>query len=365
MEQNRNGFLSELFERRSQLLEFFFAAILLALGMEWLANYIPTFFNIEYKQCLILGLILTLIPLLYFFICALGKRECAREINGFFLYHKDQNKVLNIIRYDFGSNLFRFLKAAFVESSEMKQLWENKSLGFESLISKNDKSLMTKASGSRGIISEASEYYIIYSLSKHLEEYFKQSIFKHNKLTEFERENLPKALYQNRFMDLFTRDIKQRKCFVKHATDYVDKGGTVTSGSDEKAEYHRFHLFLPQGSKIKRFNDNNIEIDTPFFKMRISLCTSRNDSLLPEGFARYYMDIRDPEEIDVYQVLLNISVSFKLISIFTGGWHYYRWVDSFLDQLEQMMSDRQFFDTIGWNTAYTVLKCLHVSKDQD
>jgi len=63
----------------------------------------------------------------------------------------------------------------------------------------------------------------------------------------------------------------------------------------------------------------------------------------------------------VFQINIDVKVLFKFGALLSRtGWEYYQWVDSFLNKLDKNISQSTFFESIGWNSALTVIKCLTV-----
>jgi len=61
----------------------------------------------------------------------------------------------------------------------------------------------------------------------------------------------------------------------------------------------------------------------------------------------------------IYEIFIDIKTVIKLGAILSNnGWEYYRWVDSFLNEIENAVSRVAFFRRINWDSNLASLRCL-------
>lgn len=98
--------------------------------------------------------------------------------------------------------------------------------------------------------------------------------------------------------------------------------------------------------------------------MRIlSIGYSGSNSDVPSEFYTRYLgvgkeDMRLNRFID-YTFSVKIEIAFKKISLIKwNAWKYYEWVDIFYDRINRFMSNKFFFEKIGWAQIETMLHCI-------
>ena len=120
--------------------------------------------------------------------------------------------------------------------------------------------------------------------------------------------------------------------------------------------FDHFELILPARSNVTRLDEGTIKIDTRRFTISVSSTFGGFRYGLPTWFEPMYLGTK-LFETRAYAVDLNVSVNYKFSALFSlKGWNYYRWIDSFLDDLDASFSFNRFIDQIGWETACTVAK---------
>jgi hypothetical protein len=370
MHNPRRGFLSEILSGRTNLIEIIVVAILIALGVNLIADGLVIHAKLAPLTSVILGLIVSLISILYLVVRALGHRTRSRSYAGFFVYDRKKNEVVDVPRYDFSEDLSRNLKAAFLENKALKLIWDREPLRaprdveMEEAKSKSKKEMLERWRAIRGLhssklIREATEYYVLDLLSTHLTDYFNDEKFRAENLKEFQRNDVPDVLLRNRFLELFSKPMENRPAFVKDFFDDKDHARTTLAYLGG-AIYKRFDLVLPKESIVNRVGENSIEIETKRFVIRITVGFEGLGTYIPSEFLKHYLCIDDPfEEVVEYCVGVDVHVLFKFGALLSGtGWEYYQWIDSFLEVLDERISENTFFKTIGWNNAMTVIECL-------
>lgn len=371
MHDSRRGFLSEILSGRTNLIEIVVVAILIALGVNLVADGLIIHARLAPLTSILLGLMVILISILYLVARVLGRRTRSRSYTGFFIYDRNKNEVVDVPRYDFSEDLSMKLKAAFLENKALKLIWDREPLRapreveIEEAKSKSKKEMLERWRATRDLhsfklIREATEYYVLDLLSTHLTDYFNDEKFRAENLREFQRNDVPDVLLRNRFLELFSKPMEDRPHFVKETFNEKENGETVAMYGEGGVIYERFDLILPKESVVRRLRENEIEIETKRFVIRIMVRFEGLGTYIPFEFLKHYLCIDDPlEEVVEYCVNVDVQVLFKFGALLSGtGWEYYQWVDSFLQVLDKKISENTFFKTIGWNNAMTVIECL-------
>jgi len=362
MRNPRKGILSEILLQKANITEIFIIAIIIAMGVNLVANSLGTYYETSPLTTLVLGMILILASVVYLLARILSGSTHSHEYEGFFIYDEKLNKTLDIHRYNFSEELGRYLRAAFHENKALETVWKKEPL-------KRGKAFITtagerkeKSKRSHQLICEAVEYFVLSQLSTHLTDYFNDEKFRRENLEEFERNDIPDVLLKNRFMELFSRPMEERPSFVKdELRRKKEEGiGEVVAAFKGGTFFSKFSLVLPKESRIRRLEEGKIEIDTGRFTITIVIRFEGFNTSLPVNFEEYYLSLqRYWERYCVYQVNVDFAVHFKFGRLMTKtDWRYYQWVDSFLNKFDRLFSKTMFFKSIGWNVALTVMNCM-------
>ena len=208
------------------------------------------------------------------------------------------------------------------------------------------------------MVREAIEYFALTKLSLHLSKYFvTDRSVQSDSVATIQRRNIPQLLLDNRFLELFSRPMKERAAFQHHhedEDDLKDQGRRVVyaTGSDGEL-FDQFELILPLGTVLSRTEEGTLSIKTDRFTLKLTPVFQRYSTNLPKDFEELYLG-KNFLEVHAYNVALEVDVSFGWQSVTTRkGWDYYEWLDSFLEELEQSFSFDDFVESIGWHTAHT------------
>ncbi len=359
-------FLNDFFGKRKYLIEIIILSLFIALAINIISQSISEIIVLNPICYLSLGIFICVISVSYFLNRLLSNRVMNLQFEGFFIFNKENNKIIDIYRYDFSSMLKDCLKDAFAEDKALKSIWENEPLSVNEFF---------EESKSREIIQEASEYYALSKLSTHLEDYFNKDEFADDEeLKEFERNELPEILLNNRFIELFSKPMDQRSHFLEEKYQNIDKESDIKINDtnhkivwanipteDGHIIYEKFSLTLPKNSEIERINNQKIIVKMDLINLEIKIEFLGFSTILPKGFPEYYLDIDLANFIDnyiVFNVVFQFRVNFRLYSLFTTrGRNYYNWIDSYLNKMKKQIARKDFFKEIGWDTVLTLLHC--------
>jgi len=361
---NKNNILKDLLSNRKGIFEIIIVAISFAFGINLITNEIKELVEWE-KESLIftlIGIFICVISICYFLFRIYKQKEFSKIIEGFFIIDKADKTIVDIDGYDYGEDLKRSFDSAFSEDESIKIAWENNNLTPRFRLGKN-------SPDSLNLIIEATEYFFLEKLSTHLTDYFNKEKIDKKLLVELLRDDIPDILLKNRFLELFSKSTERRVAFLKEknkndsnvGSELVTKQklkGKVVSSYSASAMFRHFDLTLPPKSSISRTSNNAICIDTKRFKIDVKVEFDAFNTVTPRGFTKYYLK-KENSETNEYQIDLILNVRFKLGGFVSrNGWDYYKWIDSFFDKIESSFSQSTFFERIGWDKAYVIIKAL-------
>lgn len=347
-DNNKDNVVQGLALSRKNLRDLIIIVILLSFGVNLLAS---AFFEVTSKNAVIpilTGIFICLTSIAYTFISLFGKRTRSHTYEAFLIDGPKQTYITPVPGYEIAEEIHRYIKGAFAENTALELRW-------------------TKYNESDKLMREAIEYFLLHSLSLHLSEYFKYKTFPEKNLATFGRKDIPAVLLTNTFLELFSRPMSNRPNFIG-SDDDSDGGEVVFVIQPDGAFYSKFELTLPKGSKVNRPQENSIEIETKKLKIRITVHCDGASTVLPRNFEEYYLHLNPnvtytPEgayiEYSPLEVQIDIQITIKLLATLTSsGWDYERWIDSFLEKIEEQVSSEAFFNRIQWESNATLLDCL-------
>ncbi|WP_121420636.1 hypothetical protein [Acidovorax sp. 94] len=191
-------------------------------------------------------------------------------------------------------------------------------------------------------------------------DYFNQSGLDAARLREFGREDVPTLLFKNRFLDTFSRPMRERAAFIDQTlSEQPWQDQTVSSYGPGGIAYHKFDLVLPKEATVSRVDSKSILINAPKFVMTLSVVFDGFASVLPRGFEELYLGEVEFPDVSVYQVGISVNVEFKPFALLTRtGWDYHAWIDSFLLKVDHRFSGDSFLKHIQWSGAVTLARVV-------
>lgn len=359
--------IRQLLSSRRFLIELFIAAIVLSLSINLISNAILYLEWVSPRNAFYLASMLTTICFGYFVIRFVKSHTNSYDFEGFLVLQKKENKVVKIMRYDYGYNLHRYLNSAFTENVALKRLWDKEPICKGVVFDKDTGSVSLVYGQGHRLIKEATEYFVLETLSTHLTDYFNRTPFKEEKLHTFERNDIPDVLLSNRFLELFSKPMEERALFFdKDATNGKRKGkgedNVVMSMTDRGAFFSKFNLTLPNGAQVSRDKSNALLIGTKRFELRIEVIFGGFSLSIPWEYKKHILGL-DFDEAAGYQVHVRFETTFKLVSfLLPTSWDYYHWIESFMETFDKGFSKGRYFQKIGWESALTVFNFLEKRK---
>ena len=363
--KHKDGIIQGITISRTNLIEILVIAVFLGLGLNLIGGYIlATAVTIPILP-IIIGIILCMISILYIVARLLAQRIETRSYEAFIVYDHKRNKILNISRYEFGETVYQYMRDAFSENPALNTQWEREPLSVSSSINEDATINIRKPSVAAELLREAVEYFVLTKLSIHLTDYFADETFVTQNLKIYERKDIPDILLRNRFLEIFSRPMKDRAAFVDDTYGGKDHGKTVAAYVPG-ARYEEFDLTLPKMTTIQSGEGNSIEIKTEKLTIAIAVRFAGYCTILPSMFHEYYLGIDDwLGTVTDYQVDVGMQISTKLGALFSIiGWQYYHWIDSFLDTIDKALSKDRFFEDINWESALTIFQYLQQTQKE-
>jgi len=339
------------------------AAIVLALGVNLLASGISGYLGSKTGLMALIGVTLTLLSVYLIARRTLSSRSAAREFEGFVCFRSGTADLIPVPRYRYAEELESYLEALFTENDAPKKLWQSDPVdkGFEFDPATRTSTRRTTHSGK--LLIEATEYFILEILSTHLTDYFNRSDFYASRLRELTREDVAPIVFSNRFLDTFSRPMRERAGFVDQTLEDDNNAHEhIVAAYGDGLRFTKFDLVLPNGATVVRVSDGDILIHAPKFNMNLRIEFAGYGSNLPAAFEELYLGSDKFTDVSTYMVNLTVSVEFKFFALFTrSGWDYHRWLDSFLMRLEKDFSRHAFLRKINWDTALTAARIFERS----
>jgi hypothetical protein len=342
------GYLDRVLGSRRQALELVVVAVVLAAGINLLTGFLSEQLGLSWSLWLGVGFTLTAI------VALAGRlvwpRRTRRMLAGFFVWQESSNSLPeHDWRYQFGSRLEGYLQSAFAESPALKHVWNREPVWESRELADEDR----KRPGSFDLVEQATEYFALSSLTTHLIDYFNSSAFAKGELQTYSHTDVPDVLLNNRFMKLFSEPMEERAAFLDDGDDPL-ADGVVYAAARNGAMYERFELVLPRRSKVSRGPDSSIRIATPRLTMIIRASFDGWGTVLPITYVTGLMGLGDPLDCHEFEVRITVDIEPRRWRMMTpSGWQYYRWVDEWIESLDESFSERRYLDDIGYNGAET------------
>lgn len=352
--------INALLKSRGTLIELALAAVVLALGVNLLSSAISEYFETAPNSMILLGGSLILLSISVIARRTLTARSEESVIEGFVCFRRETSQLINVPRYRFCEELSNCLKSLFSENLAPKKAWESDPIHktFEHDFKTQTSKRHTTEAGK--LLIEATEYFALDILSTHLTDYFNHSGLDSDRLKELSREDVGPIVFSNRFLDTFSRPMKERAGFVNQIPEEEDSSVFAVYGD---LRFSRFDLVLPIGSKVSRIRHGELAIHAPKFTLTIRVDFDGFGANLPTGFSKLYLGERNSLAVSTYQIDLSIKVEFKSFSLLSRtGWQYHQWLDSFLQAIEKGFSANAFFNKIDWESAVTTARVIEQAR---
>lgn len=355
--------LQSLQKEKENTKQLILTSVFLAIGVDSLTTGLLNLLGLDLQAHLMVfvGLLLVIVAIIYNLIYGISRLDKEAKFEGFVIYNSETKEIVPVNRYEVSEDMVKYLKAAFIENKAMKTLWDKEPINkFCFVGGKEGERVKAITTDSGALFIELMEYCIIEQLSLHLSSYFTNSNLK--KTVELSRSDIPDILLDNRFMKLFSEDMKNRELFIEEFNEDTPLNGKIVSAYHSSgAVFNEFDLILPKKSRVKRISKNQILIETNMFSLSVMCLFGGFGAVLPRDFEKNYIGLANDGRFNSYSFNVEISIRFKFASFFfPSKWSYYNWADEFVERIEEYISNEAYFQHINWETASTIIRCQDI-----
>lgn len=343
---------SNITSNRSSALQLAVGAIIAAVGVNVIGNSLS--FTLVSGWDFVVGTLVVLAALAYLAWPRMKPATFDRKIRGFILYDKRSNELLHVPEYALAAEAAQLLQVGLAEDGAIRSLWHGSPM---SGISSTPAYPFRPASSSINLLNDLLEYLVLKRLAADLSTHFGAGPGDEGKLIDYRIEDAPQALFQNRFLELFSR----RPEDGASSPDILDQEGSVPGGrTGEDAYSSTSTLRLPADSSLGKPTDGGINVSSPQVSVRIRTNFSGSTVDIPPPFIEHYVGVR-PGSADVqsYSAEMHVSVEVHEPMLFSRSAQIYaEWVETFMETLERQYSADAFFARIGWPQLEAALRIL-------
>jgi hypothetical protein len=352
----RKGSIESVVEFRGSFIELVIVAVAISLGINIWANLLGAQLTPNW--------LLTVSVALIAIGCWILIRRVAPRINrqifltGFLPIEKKDQRIIVVPRYEFSRQMGTFFRALFHENKALEKIWKASNVASNDLTGKEKE----KEKAGKKLVEEAVEYFVLSRLSMALSSHFVNNEdieVDGAEIVTLERKDIPSVLLDNRFLDLLSRPLEERETFVSTSKqkskrlDILQGSRIVYAITADGAVYDYFELILPRGSQVTREADA-LRINTKRFSLSFEIDFSGFRGNFPSEFEELYLGFQDDIDVIPFLIWIRAGVRFKLRYIFSRkGWEYFKWLDNFLNSLEDDFSFESFLKNIDWEAAHT------------
>ncbi|HYA41390.1 MAG TPA: hypothetical protein VEF34_08815 [Syntrophobacteraceae bacterium] len=286
------------------------------------------------------------------------------------------NELVQVKDYRFAEQLYKTMRAIKAESKSVFAEWERNPLApdrgsqrgkttqevgaeakpsFAAIVKmKVDMAKLRPKSVS--LLEEAAVFVLLEELSLHLSAYFNIAD-EDSYIKEYSRKDIPEFLLRNRVLNLLCTPIEQRDVFLNAFPEGVKKpeGEIYALYGSDGTVYSRFDMVLPKGSTIKHLEGVGIRIETPRLCLDLLVRYTGLCAVVSPAFIHRYV-CRNPETIECRNLDVTVRGRIKPVSLlFSRGWQYYRWLDSFRERLRASFDFEEFMSDIHWSVIEPLL----------
>lgn len=331
--------LSSTLAIRTELFESVLVAVMIALGVNLAASGL--LMGANGGGALTIGVLVCFISLAWLLHVRLRPVTNRTKVGAVLVVDSASGDILTIPDYWFGTTVPGYAEAAFTEMPALKKQWDSHAKAARS----QGESIWPRIDQKIG--KELAQFFTIEQLAITLRDYYDHldpSVTAHDPLVTYKRAELPHFLLENRLLELFSRDIKDRTGFGEK-DDEANGEVYVIFGTHY---FSRFELIMPRSCTV-RLRDGIIVFSGPNLEVEILVTCSGLNKYVPFAFLRHVMGVGDVRDIDAFS--LDISVTTRLKRrLFFGKRQDLRdrWVTKFVDKLKSSADWEHHLDRINW-----------------
>jgi hypothetical protein len=322
-EADRAGALDALDAGRRQIAELVLTAGALAFAVNLISGSADEL--LDRWTALVVGVIVMVAVILGILFSRPRRRRA--ELTGFLVIASSRGRPVPVPRYEFAEELGRQLPFVLDNAPEINSRWE---------------------SDRKGVLRDATEAYVLRTFSHALDAAFPMSAGSTG-FVDLDRAELGSVVTENSVLDFLT-DPGVFNIVMPNLVMLMLPGGSVG--------FERIRIRLPEGSRISR-EDGVVLVRMKKCTVRI-LVEEGSSRVLDRDFSGEYLGSSDRSvALEPYGVKVTVDVRFGLSAVLARrGLFYYRWVDEFIEQVEEKMSFERFYSSIDWEGAMTLIDWL-------
>lgn len=297
------------------------------------------------------GILLIIAAIMLLAIRIFGERRISSEIEVVLFLDSETGYFLPVENYEISEEISRTQEAMFMENPAFQAIWDR-----EPPIHRLRKDLQETRHQdfepkSYGLVREIIEAAILQQLSLHLNSYFihirkADDAF----IRTYGRDDMPQILLQNRALALLSSPMENRLPFLDMVLGDQEPGGEIVMAMGEGgALYSKLELMLPKGSRFDRPSPSKLVINSPRVSISFYSRYEGYGANAPYDFAKYYLGKDLLEDIVLQKATIELEITLKRFALLRpGGWEFYEWVDSFLNDMVSFGSFDRFLNKINW-----------------
>ncbi|MEB3293466.1 MAG: hypothetical protein VKJ24_09930 [Synechococcales bacterium] len=316
MKKSEESFLSNFLAKRISFLELVLTAFFAAFGINLISSSLPALLNLNNQWMLGIGILLCVLPLLYYLCQAFRQRSETQIYEGFLVFNSQDKKIIAMPEY-------HFLEFAKDELNKIVRKSES------DLITQWNATVDLNADpeNRNQLIRYMTDYYVLWVLSKSLKEHYavrkrpgKHSISAHH--TDSFRE-----IQQNDFIE----------CNTKSAGNFL--------------------LTLPKNSKVGWTDEmKGILIEMPGCMIEVN---SDFWTDIYHGIAskiKFLVNLPE-DQLACFKVEISIKVTYKtgVMFLFGSSLYRYQWIEKFLQDIHSKFAETAFFEAINWSPSTEIV----------
>jgi hypothetical protein len=204
------------------------------------------------------------------------------------------------------------------------------------------------------LVLESIQYFVLRELAEHLRKYFAREIDEDLKRDEKKRRF--KQISKEEIANILDNNV-MRSIAVSPTALGIAPTPEIQIKTNQAS---RIKLVVPREGTIKKFGLRGFSIDTDVFTVNIEPSFVGFDATLPSSFYKNYLSLSNIDRVKSFNFSVDAKVTFKFKMLWKGL-KYYQWIDSFFERLDQKVSQKTFFTSIGLDSALTTIEYIEPS----
>lgn len=274
----------DFLKEKKSVVQIIIVSIILAIGIRFIGQGLTEILGFTKLNNIYFGLIFLFIAVYFFAFSLFSQKEKEYSIKGFVIYDKSTNKIVDVPEYEFAEKLKKYFDSSFSENKGLEKIWNKYKV--------DDHSDLANSTTGRDILFQATEYFFIRSLSNHLMVYFHPDRFKSSKLVTYKRNDIPQILFENSFLELFSKSMDKREAFVDISNGYNDNPKITHLSFERKGHlWENFILTLPKNCKVTKPSKNALKFKTNRIELVIENEITGMTTEVSRNFLKYYVEV--------------------------------------------------------------------------